>query len=78
VLFRSELSRFANAAEIVWVQEEPQNMGGWSFMEPRLRELLGPNQKLRYTGRRPSASTATGSHTIHQMEQRQLVTEAFS
>ncbi len=77
-LIAGELSRFGNAAEIVWVQEEPRNMGGWFFMEPRLRELLGQNQKLRYTGRPPSASTATGSHTIHQMEQRQLVKEAFS
>jgi 2-oxoglutarate dehydrogenase complex dehydrogenase (E1) component-like enzyme len=73
-----ELNRFKNAAEIIWVQEEPQNMGGWSFMESRLRGQLGPNQTLRYVGRPPSASTATGSHTIHQMEQRQLVAEAFS
>jgi 2-oxoglutarate dehydrogenase E1 component len=77
-LIADELSRFKNATEIVWVQEEPENMGGWSFMEPRLRRMLGPDQQLRYVGRAPSASTATGSHTIHQMEQRQLVTEAFS
>ena len=77
-LIAEELSRFKNAAEVVWVQEEPENMGGWFFMEPRLRRMLGPNQTLRYVGRAPSASTATGSHTIHQMEQRQLVTEAFS
>ena len=77
-LIADELSRFGSAEEVVWVQEEPRNMGGWTFMEPRLRALLGQNQKLRYAGRPPSASTATGSHTIHQMEQRQLVKEAFS
>ncbi|HJQ70396.1 MAG TPA: multifunctional oxoglutarate decarboxylase/oxoglutarate dehydrogenase thiamine pyrophosphate-binding subunit/dihydrolipoyllysine-residue succinyltransferase subunit [Blastocatellia bacterium] len=77
-LIADELSRFSNVAEVVWVQEEPQNMGGWFFMEPRLREMIGQNQKLRYVGRPPSASTATGSHTIHQMEQRQLVKQAFS
>jgi 2-oxoglutarate decarboxylase len=77
-LIADEMNRFKNAAEILWVQEEPQNMGGWSFMEPHLLRMLGPNQRLRYVGRAPSASTATGSHTIHQMEQRQLVKEAFS
>ncbi|HEX5734930.1 MAG TPA: multifunctional oxoglutarate decarboxylase/oxoglutarate dehydrogenase thiamine pyrophosphate-binding subunit/dihydrolipoyllysine-residue succinyltransferase subunit [Blastocatellia bacterium] len=77
-LIKGELNRFGRAAEVVWVQEEPRNMGGWFFMEPRLREMLGQNQRLRYVGRPPSASTATGSHTIHQMEQRQLVKEAFS
>jgi 2-oxoglutarate dehydrogenase E1 component len=77
-LIADELSRFGSAQEVVWVQEEPRNMGGWFFMEPRLRALLGKNQKLRYAGRPASASTATGSHTIHQMEQQQLVKEAFS
>jgi 2-oxoglutarate dehydrogenase E1 component len=71
------LSAFANAKEVCWVQEEPRNMGGWFFVEPRVRELLGPDQRLRYAGRAASASTATGSHTIHQMEQRQLIKEAF-
>jgi 2-oxoglutarate dehydrogenase E1 component len=77
-LLTGELLRFTNVGEIVWVQEEPQNMGAWSFVEPRLLKMLGPKQTLRYVGRPPSASAATGSHTIHQMEQRQLVEEAFS
>ena len=72
-----ELNRYSNATDIRWVQEEPENMGGWSFMEPRLLKLLGPNQTLRYVGRPASASPATGSHTIHQMEQQRLVKEAF-
>jgi 2-oxoglutarate dehydrogenase E1 component len=76
-LLVNELSRFANATDIRWVQEEPENMGGWSFMEPRLLKLLGPKQSLRYIGRAASASPATGSHTIHQMEQQQLVRDAF-
>ena len=73
-----ELSRFSNAADVRWVQEEPENMGGWSFMEPRLLKILGATQSLRYTGRPASASPATGSHTIHQMEQQQFVEQAFS
>jgi 2-oxoglutarate dehydrogenase E1 component len=77
-LIADELKNFASAPDIVWVQEEPENMGGWFFMEPRLRKLIGGDQELRYAGRAASASPATGSHTIHQMEQRQLVKAAFS
>ncbi|HKS41571.1 MAG TPA: multifunctional oxoglutarate decarboxylase/oxoglutarate dehydrogenase thiamine pyrophosphate-binding subunit/dihydrolipoyllysine-residue succinyltransferase subunit [Blastocatellia bacterium] len=73
-----ELNKFASAADIVWVQEEPENMGGWCFMESRLLKLLKADQKLRYAGRAASASTATGSHTIHQMEQRQILKDAFA
>jgi 2-oxoglutarate dehydrogenase E1 component len=73
-----ELNRYANATDVCWVQEEPQNYGGWFFIEPRLRQLLKTNQRLRYAGRAPSASTATGSHTLHMLEQQQLVREAFA
>jgi 2-oxoglutarate dehydrogenase E1 component len=77
-LLTKELSRFPNAKGVRWVQEEPENMGGWTFMEPRLLKMLGASKNLRYIGRPASASPATGSHTIHQMEQQQLVKEAFS
>ncbi|HSQ20365.1 MAG TPA: hypothetical protein VLR92_08320 [Blastocatellia bacterium] len=77
-LLVKELSRCPNVTDVRWVQEEPQNMGGWSFMEPRLLRILEPRRSLRYVGRPASASPATGSHTIHQMEQQRLVKEAFS
>jgi len=73
-----QLNRFSPATDIRWVQEEPENMGGWSFMEPRLLKMLGATRTLRYIGRPASASPATGSHTIHQMEQQRLVRDAFS
>jgi 2-oxoglutarate dehydrogenase complex dehydrogenase (E1) component-like enzyme len=73
-----ELSRYAKAADVCWVQEEPQNYGGWFFVEPRLRQLLGGGRRLRYAGRPASASTATGSHTLHMLEQQQLVKDAFT
>ncbi|HKP85489.1 MAG TPA: multifunctional oxoglutarate decarboxylase/oxoglutarate dehydrogenase thiamine pyrophosphate-binding subunit/dihydrolipoyllysine-residue succinyltransferase subunit [Blastocatellia bacterium] len=76
-MIEDELNRFANASDVAWVQEEPENMGGWFFMEPRLLRMLKGDKKLRYAGRAASASPATGSHTIHQMEQRQLVKDAF-
>ncbi|MEK6285162.1 MAG: multifunctional oxoglutarate decarboxylase/oxoglutarate dehydrogenase thiamine pyrophosphate-binding subunit/dihydrolipoyllysine-residue succinyltransferase subunit [Acidobacteriota bacterium] len=76
-LLVEQLNRFPNGSDVRWVQEEPENMGGWSFMEPRLLKLVGPERNLLYVGRPPSASPATGSHTIHQMEQQQLVKNAF-
>jgi 2-oxoglutarate dehydrogenase E1 component len=77
-LIAEQLNKYAKATTIRWVQEEPQNQGAWSFIEPRLRALIAPHQKLEYIGRPASASTATGSHTIHQMEQRKLVKEALA
>ncbi len=72
---RSALSRYRQAEEYVWVQEESQNMGGWSFMEPRLREL---GYAPEYVGRDASASPATGSHEVHNREQAELVEAAIS
>jgi 2-oxoglutarate dehydrogenase E1 component len=75
-LLADVFERYSGASDVRWVQEEPRNMGGWFFVEPRLREMLG--RGVSYIGRAASASPATGSHTIHQMEQKQLVGEAFS
>jgi 2-oxoglutarate dehydrogenase E1 component len=72
------LASSVNAVDICWVQEEPRNMGGWTFIERRVLGMLSGSQTLRYAGRPPGASPATGSHTIHQMEQQRLVEEAFS
>jgi len=74
----SVLEQFNHAQEIRWVQEEPANMGAWSFVEPRLRSLLQPGQSLTYVGRQASASPATGSHTIYEMEKDIILREAFS
>jgi 2-oxoglutarate dehydrogenase E1 component len=64
---------YPNAKEIVWTQEEPQNMGGWTFVEGRVRNIMPAGATLRYIGREPSASPATGSYAIHELEQKQLV-----
>jgi 2-oxoglutarate decarboxylase len=72
-----ELMKFPNAVDLRWVQEEPRNYGAWGFLEPRLLELKARGQSLSYVGRPASASTATGSNTLHQMEQHQLLKEAF-
>src|SRR6185503_12345947 len=71
------LALYSNAKDVCWVQEESRNMGAWWFVEPRLLGMLATSQALRYAGREASSSTATGSHTIHQMEQREIVSDAL-
>ncbi|HMT08548.1 MAG TPA: multifunctional oxoglutarate decarboxylase/oxoglutarate dehydrogenase thiamine pyrophosphate-binding subunit/dihydrolipoyllysine-residue succinyltransferase subunit [Pyrinomonadaceae bacterium] len=71
-------AKYQNAREIVWAQEEPQNMGGWAFVEPRLRSILPEGHSLEYVGRTPSASPATGSYAIHNLEQSKLIEEALT
>jgi 2-oxoglutarate dehydrogenase E1 component len=73
-LLRRVIARYRKAKEWVWAQEESQNMGGWTFMEPRLR-ALGPAPA--YVGRDASASPATGSRAIHLREQKELVEAAI-
>jgi 2-oxoglutarate dehydrogenase E1 component len=68
------LGRYRKAKEFVWVQEESQNMGGWWFMEPRLRALGYP---VEYVGRDASASPATGSRAVHVREQKEVVETAL-
>jgi multifunctional 2-oxoglutarate metabolism enzyme len=72
---RETLARYPNSTELVWAQEEPQNMGGWTFVHDRLESLL--SERPRYVGRSASASPATGSYSIHQKEQAELVSEAL-
>ncbi len=72
--FHAVLSRYRRATEWVWAQEESQNMGGWFFVEPRVRAMGFP---FEYVGRDASASPATGSHHAHEVEQRELVEAAF-
>jgi 2-oxoglutarate dehydrogenase E1 component len=75
-----ELSRFADA-EMVWCQEEPKNMGAWSFIEPNLAWVLdhieARHKRPRYAGRPASAATATGLMRKHQEELKALLDEAL-
>jgi 2-oxoglutarate dehydrogenase E1 component len=78
---RTLLDRYPNLAEVVWVQEEPRNMGAWGFMEPRLRELLatmGRDVPVRYVGRPERASPAEGFADRHAAEHVRIVAEAFA
>jgi 2-oxoglutarate dehydrogenase E1 component len=64
--------------DIVWVQEEPWNMGAWSYIQSRLSSVLPRGAKLRYVGRPEAASPATGSYRVHEQEEMELLREAFA
>jgi 2-oxoglutarate dehydrogenase E1 component len=72
----AELAR--HTGEIVWVQEEPGNMGALSNIVPKLRRLAGEGRPVRAVRRSPSASPATGSAKAHELEQKTLITLAFT
>lgn len=72
------LKDYKSAKDIIWVQEEPKNMGGWYFVNTRFKYLLQSGQKLRYIGRNASAAPATGSAKLHTAEQEKLVSDAFN
>jgi 2-oxoglutarate dehydrogenase E1 component len=63
--------------EVVWLQEEPENMGAWEFMRPLIDETIGDRCPLRYIGRARSASPSEGSAAWHQLNQKALVEQAF-
>jgi 2-oxoglutarate dehydrogenase E1 component len=70
------LERYPQAREVVWLQEEPENMGPWGFCKGRLYEGLGERYTIKRVSRFESGSPATGSHAIHTQEQEQILTEA--
>ena len=73
---RALMKPFPKTVKLVWCQEESQNMGAWSFIEPRLRALF--KKEVVYAGRNASASPAVGALAVHKREQANLVKEAFT
>ena len=74
---REVLHTYSRADSVIWVQEEPSNMGAWSFVRQRVQDLLAPSQKLGYAGRPRAASPAVGSRRLHLEEQDRLLTTAY-
>ena len=70
------LNKYRRASEVCWVQEEPQNRGAWSFVQPILRAML-PDVLVSYQGREAAASPATGSMAMHEAEEREFVAAAL-
>src|SRR6184192_2352610 len=73
---RANIKPYPKTAKLVWCQEESENMGAWSFIEPRLRQLFG--RDVAYAGRSASASPAVGALATHKREQACLIAEAFN
>jgi 2-oxoglutarate dehydrogenase E1 component len=71
------LSGYRNLAEVVWLQEEPENMGAWEFLRPNLETLIAGRWPLRYVGRTRNASPAEGSSAKHALNQAVLIEQAF-
>jgi 2-oxoglutarate dehydrogenase E1 component len=70
------LDGYPNLREVLWVQEEPQNMGAWTFVEPRLRGLAG-GLPILYVGKQARPSPAQGSAKFHKQEHAGIVRDAF-
>jgi 2-oxoglutarate dehydrogenase E1 component len=72
------LTRFPNADELVWLQEEPSNMGAWGYVHDRLFEGQGDQFRIRRVGRSESGSPATGAAIVHVQEQEELFDRALN
>ena len=72
------VAEYPNLQEIVWLQEEPKNMGAWSFIGSRIQELVGNDIPVRYVGRPERSSPAVGSLDRHNQEQAAIVAAAFA
>jgi len=71
------LQPYGATRDLVWVQEEPWNMGAWHEMRRRLRRVIGDTRTLGYAGRPAAASPAVGSYKIHQAEAAELINNAL-
>jgi 2-oxoglutarate dehydrogenase E1 component len=76
-LIRESIDKYAGLEEVMWVQDEPYNMGAATFVTPKLEELLPVKVKLEVIARAESASPATGSHKAHVIEEQQIMKAAF-
>src|SRR6202166_1192814 len=75
--YQAILRKYANAHEVVWCQEEPQNQGSWYQIRHRLQLPLSAKHELLYAGRAGAAAPATGIAALHEQQQKNLVTAAL-
>ncbi|MDQ1373626.1 MAG: multifunctional 2-oxoglutarate metabolism enzyme, partial [Actinomycetota bacterium] len=71
------VAHYEQAGQVVWLQEEPENMGAWTFVRGRLEKVLGDDYQLEHVSRPESGSPAAGSATMHQLEQADLLDRAL-
>jgi 2-oxoglutarate dehydrogenase E1 component len=72
------LDEYPSVDEVVWVQEEPRNMGAWTFVAPRLRAAVGNATPIKYIGRPERASPAEGYTSSHNEQQAKIIAEALA
>ncbi|MDB4914213.1 MAG: 2-oxoglutarate dehydrogenase, subunit [Gemmatimonadetes bacterium] len=72
------VDKYPNLEDVVWAQEEPKNMGAWSFVAPQLRVATGNMLTIRYIGRQERASPAEGYAKAHEVEQKRIVTDVLT
>lgn len=72
------ISKHKKLKELVWVQEEPKNMGGWTFVDPYLRDLAPKGVSVKYVGRPRRSSPSEGDPIVHKKEQTRIITEALT
>jgi 2-oxoglutarate dehydrogenase E1 component len=71
------MAGYPGVRDVVWLQEEPENMGAWDFVRPLLEEIIGNRYPLRYIGRARSSSPSEGSAAWHQINQNMLIEQVF-
>ena len=69
---------YPNVEEVVWTQEEPKNMGAWTYVQPRLRASIGTLTTLRYIGRPERSSPAEGYKSSHDVEQARIIRDVLT
>ncbi len=74
---RTVIAGYPGLQELIWLQEEPQNMGAWQYVAPKLHALAPVDVIVSYVGREASASTAEGSLALHTIEQQRIVDQAL-
>ncbi|SMN20569.1 similar to Saccharomyces cerevisiae YIL125W KGD1 Component of the mitochondrial alpha-ketoglutarate dehydrogenase complex [Maudiozyma saulgeensis] len=79
---RDTINSYPNLEEIIWCQEEPLNMGSWSYVSPRLQTTLKETENykdhsVRYCGRNPSGAVAAGNKTLHTSEENAFLKDVF-
>jgi len=72
------IARYEHATEVVWVQEEPENMGAWGFVHNRLHAVLRDDYTMRHVSRAEAGAPAAGSSTFHELEETDLLDRAFA
>jgi 2-oxoglutarate dehydrogenase E1 component len=71
------LAKYNEARDVCWVQEEPKNRGAWVYMRDWLEQMLPDAAVLTYVGRDTASSPATGSYKVHEVEEKELVSQAL-